>query len=139
MPFIIPLIMAVATAAEVGLGIHSAVAGGGGGGATPTPTTPTTPPPNVGAQKTALLQQAPTLQSNLGGSVSPEYYLKMMEILSGQAGQPGIGQAGQNALQTLFGGGGQPSTGTSLTAGGVTTAGAGTPGLVPSSSSLIGG
>src|SRR5713226_8760621 len=74
------------------------------------PSTPSGPPaptgPSQDALKTALLGQAPTVQAQTGGGLSPEARLRMMEILAGLSGQPGVGQAGQSILNVIAGSGG---------------------------------
>ncbi len=71
------------------------------GTSTPTPTTNTTTP----AQVSSIAGQFPSLQQNLGGSVSPDYYVQMLKLLSGQANQPGANNAALEALNQLQPGG----------------------------------
>lgn len=103
---------------------------GGGGGSAPKPATPTPKEQQVSAlktrqtQETALSSQLPGLQAATGGSLSPETLLRLAEVLSGQAGTPGIGASLQDLLMKMTqqnsvtagsgGGGGGSSSGLTL-------------------------
>ena len=59
----------------------------------------------IGTDKNLITQQLPTIQSQVGGSVSPEYFLQMAKQFSGAQGQPGAGTAAQDAISQFFGAG----------------------------------
>lgn len=118
--------------------IASKVSGGGGA---PAPTTAAPTPAQATAtadatkknQETSLSNQFPNIQAATGGSLSPDAWIKLAEVLSGQAGAPGIGGSSQDLLMKIFGKGGSavnvgtptsPSTsGTGLTPAGSTFGG----------------
>jgi hypothetical protein len=82
------------------------------------------------AEKAAIGQQLPTLQSQVGGSVSPEYYQQIAQLLSGTANQPGSGASANTAVGSFFGNSGTnggPSAGlttsTGTNSGGLTSGG----------------
>jgi hypothetical protein len=109
-----------------------------------TPKTPTPTPQQVqadalktrGTQEAALSQQLPGIQDRTGGTLSPEAWLQMAEILSGQAGQSGVGGANQDLLQKLLGKGSSTTSGYNVTAGNATNPSTGGPGLTPAGSSF---
>lgn len=79
-----------------------------------TPKVPGIPKPTaqqVGVNRAEIGQQLPTLQSQVGGSVSPEYFRQIATQLSGAQNQPGSGTAAQEAISQFFGGGGGPGAG----------------------------
>lgn len=73
-------------------------------------------------QLAALSQQTPNIQAATGGSLSPDAWAQLAAILSGQAGNPGIGSSQQDLVQKLL---------TGSTGGGTVTAGNNTGGGTP--------
>jgi hypothetical protein len=115
---LLPLIFGGAAAATtIGTSIYNAENQPG----TPKPAVPTQAQTDATAantrntQEAALSQQLPGLQAQTGGSLSPEALLQLSQLLSGQAGTPGIGGSVQDLLQKMSGGG---STTPGLTPGG---------------------
>jgi len=126
MPAAIPIITAIIGAAGVGSSIYSLT----NQPSAPKPTTPTVTPADAtktrSAQEAALSQQFPGIQAATGGSLSPEAWIRLSELLTGKAGEPGIGSAGEDLLQKVF----------NVSAGGGTGGGGtGTSGLTPTGSS----
>lgn len=121
MPQVLALIPIVLGAVGAGTAIHSLVDQPGA------PKAPTPDPAQTAAdaQKTkqnqlaALQQQLPNLQAMTGGSLSPEAWAQMAEVLSGQAGTPGIGSAAQDLVSKYL----NPSQVTSGTSTGLTYGG----------------
>ncbi len=74
-------------------------------------------------QIAALSQETPNIQAATGGSLSPDAWAQLAAILSGQAGNPGIGASQQDLITKLTTGN---SGGGTVTAG--NNAGGGTPG-----------
>lgn len=68
-------------------------------------------------EKAAIGQQFPTLQTQVGGSVSPEYYSQMAQLATGTANSPTGGASAQFDLNQLFGGTGGPSAGLTQSTG----------------------
>ena len=96
----IPIIAAIAAAASAGTGIYELASAPGGAKA---PKAPVGVNPQQSTNiKAAVSQEAPTLQSQLGGSVSPDYYLQLAQVLSGQ-NTPGAGGSAQSVINSLFG------------------------------------
>lgn len=100
-PLIISAIAAGATATEAGLSIHNAIS---------QPGAPKTPNPMAGPNaaqsnqiKASVGSTLPNLQSQLGGSVSPEYYLQISQLLNGLGNQPGASGSAQDALNSFLG------------------------------------
>jgi hypothetical protein len=115
---LLPLIFSGAAAATtIGTSIYSAENQPG----MPKPVVPTQAQTDATAasarktQEAALSQQLPGLQAQTGGSLSPEALLQLSQLLSGQAGTPGIGGSVQDLLSKM-GSGGSSSPG--LTPGG---------------------
>lgn len=84
------------------------------------PTAPTVTPADAlktrTSQEAALSQQFPGIQAATGGSLSPESWIRLAELLTGKAGETGIGSAGEDLLKKTFnvgvgGGGSSGSTG----------------------------
>lgn len=112
---IIPAIGAIAAAASAGTGIYEAVSQPG------MPKAASAVTPTVqNAQKAAISQQLPDLQSALGGTVSPDYYLQMAQLAAGTAGQPGSAASGWGAVQNYFGNNAGLTSATGTTSGGLT-------------------
>lgn len=86
---------------------------------------PTITPAIQDAQRAAVGSQFPTLQSQVGGSVSPEYYAAIAQLAAGTANSPGSSASTQEVVNNFFGGQGGPSTGltqsTGTSGGGLTT------------------
>lgn len=104
MPAAIPIIAAVVGAISAGEGIYSITHQPS---SSPTPSTPAPPSATQIAstrqnQEEAITQQFPQLQAQTGGSLSPNTWVQMAELLSNQANSPGIGAAGQDILMKLF-------------------------------------
>lgn len=118
MPEAIPIIVGIISAAGVGTSIYSLANQPG----TPKPAV-ATPAQNATtaantrtSQESAISQQLPGLQEQVGGSLSPDALLQLAALASGQTGQPGSGGSIQDLLAKFNGGGG--STGSGLTPGG---------------------
>ena len=80
----------------------------------------------IGTEKNLISQQLPTLQSQVGGSVSPEYFMQMARQNAGVAGQPGADTAAQDAISQFFGAGNPGQGAPGMTSGtGLTGRGAG--------------
>ena len=119
------IVSAIATSISVGESLFNQPSA-------PKAATPTPAQTNAAAatqkqnQLTALTQQTPNIQANTGGSLSPEAWAQLADVLSGQAGNTGIGAANTDLVTKLL---------TGNTGGGGVSAGAGsgtTPGT-PSS------
>jgi len=100
-PEIIPIITAIVGAAGVGTSIYSLTNQPGA----PKPPAAATPAQvsadatkNRAAQEASLSNQFPSIQAQTGGSLAPEAWLRLAELLSGKAGEAGIGSAGQDLL-----------------------------------------
>jgi len=134
---LIGIITAVVGAVGAGKSIAGAVEGGGGG--PPKPPTPSPAETAATAEKgkasqIASLQAAfPSIQSLTGGSLSPEAWVRMAELLTGAGGTPGIGAAEGDILKRLSGESnpfpflvqaGNQQTGTTATTSGLTPPGA---------------
>jgi hypothetical protein len=78
---------------------------------------------NRATQEAALSQQLPNLQSQVGGSLSPEALMQLSQLLTGSAGTPGIGASSQDLIQKMTVSAGAPS--------GSNPATPGSPGLTP--------
>jgi len=134
MPEAIPLIAEIvgifAGATSIGTGIYGALNKPG----TPTPAGPDPKALADTANKTRTTQEAslsqafPGIQAATGGSLSPEAWIELSKLISGKAGEPGIGASGQDLLQKLLGGG---SGSTVSVGGGSTGGGTGSAGLTP--------
>jgi len=100
---IIGLIGALASGVGVGTSLYSAANQPGA----PKPVTPSPAQVTADATKTrtaqeaSLSQQFPGIQAATGGSLAPEAWVRLAELISGQAGTPGIGSAGQDLLSKL--------------------------------------
>lgn len=93
-----------------------------------TPKPPGVPQPTqqqVNTNRNLVSQQLPTLQSQVGGSVSPEYFKQMAIQLSGVQNQPGAGTGAQEAVSQFFGGGGGAGAGAPGITGGAGLTGRG--------------
>lgn len=128
MPAAIPIIAAIISAAGVGTSIYSLTNQPGA----PKPAAPTVPTSEEAnktkqSQMASLSQQFPGIQAATGGSLSPEAWIRLSELLAGKAGEPGIGAAGDDLLNLLKGGGGS----TVSVGGGGTSGSTGSPGLTP--------
>lgn len=131
MPEIAGLVLTLISAG-VGAGttIYGATQGGGGA---PKPAAPTVPTPEEAnktkqGQMASLSQQFPGIQAATGGSLSPEAWIRLSELLAGKAGESGIGAAGDDLLKLLKGGSG----GSTVSVGGGGTSGStGSSGLTP--------
>jgi hypothetical protein len=122
---IIGLIGALAGATSVGKSIYDSTNAPG----TPKPVVPT-PAQNATTatntrktQEAALSSEFPSLQAQTGGSLSPEAWLQLSQLLSGQAETPGIGGSVEDLLAKLKGGGSTVSAGNANAGGGSSTAG----------------
>lgn len=128
MPAAIPIIAAVIGAAGLGESIYSQVNAPGAPKA-PTPSQASvdaTALTNKKNTQTALSQEFPNIQAQTGGSLSPDAWLRLSELLSGQAGTPGVGTAGQDLIAKLFGSqGGPPEASISAGSGGTNPTGTG--------------
>lgn len=101
LPVIFGAIGASATATEAGLAIHNALTAPGAPPATNPMAGPT--PTQSNQITSAVGNSLPTIQSQLGGSVSPEYYLQIGQLLNGFANQPGASGSAQSALNNFLG------------------------------------
>jgi hypothetical protein len=131
MPEVIPIIAAIIGAAGVGTSIYSLT--NQPSTSPPKPAAPTpaqaldTATKTRATQEAALSQQFPSIQAATGGSLSPEAWLQLSQLLSGQAGAPGIGASVQDLLDKMTKG-----SGSTVTAGNLITSGGSTgPGLTP--------
>lgn len=117
MPEAIPIIVGIISAAGVGTSIYSlANQPGTPKAATPTPAQQQqTATANRTSQESAISQQLPGLQAQVGGSLSPDALLQLAQLASGQSGQPGVGASVQDLLSKMAGG---STTGSGLTPGG---------------------
>ena len=109
MPVALPIIGAIAAAAGAGTSIYEAV------NQPSAPKAPTGPQPLNPSQqnnvRAAVATAAPDIQSQLGGSVSPDYYLQNSQLISGTGNAPGSGGIAQSVINQLFGqNGGTSST-----------------------------
>jgi hypothetical protein len=131
LPLILQIVGIGAGATSIGTSLYSAMN-------QPGEAKPTVPPgPSAeDANKTkqgqiaALSQQFPGIQAATGGSLSPEAWIRMAELLSSKAGTPGIGAAEQDILKLLSDGGSNVSVGGGSGSGTST----GTAGLTPGGS-----
>jgi hypothetical protein len=106
MPEAIPIILGVIGAAGLGESIYSMTNQPGTPKATPpTPAQAASTAGQTQNQQVAALQsQFPNIQAATGGSLSPDSWAQMSELLSGQANSPGIGGSVQALLEQFFGG-----------------------------------
>lgn len=129
----IPIITAIIGAAGVGTSIYSLT----NKPSAPKPATPTPAQTTATAadtqktQEAALSQEFPNIQAATGGSLSPDAWIKLAEMLSGQAGAPGIGGSSQDLLMKIFGKGGS-----AVNVGTPTSGSAAGPGLTPAGSTF---
>lgn len=105
MPFLIPFIPLIAAGAGLAASIIPVVAGRGGGGTSATSTAPATDPTAQIAQDqrnrvASIAQRLPDLQSQLGGSVSPDF---LMAMASTSSGNPGDRTDAEIAMQDWLG------------------------------------
>jgi len=116
MPAALPAIAAIVSIVGTGTGLGLELANQPGG----PPKTTTTPQPLTPTQqsgiKGAVANAVPDIQTQLGGSVSPDYYLQNSELLSGVGNAPGVSGTVQSVINQAFGGGGTPSA-TGITTG----------------------
>jgi len=139
MPQAIPLIAEIIAGVAGATTIGTTIYGLENQPSVPKPVTPTPAQTAATAAKTqqtqeaALQQQFPGIQAATGGSLSPEAWIRLSELLSSQAGDPGIGSAAQDLLKKIFGssGGGNFSVVSGVGTGG----GTGSSGLTPAGSS----
>lgn len=136
---LIGIITAVVGAVGAGTSIAKAVEGGPSTPKPPTPSpaeTAATAEKNKANQVAALQSAFPNIQSLTGGSLSPEAWLRMAELLTGAGGTPGIGAAEGDILKRLSGEENPfpflVQAGNAPTAGAGTTSGLTPPGGIPS-------
>jgi hypothetical protein len=118
MPEVIPALIAFITANAPAIGAISGLAGAATAGVglgenlankPGTPAVPTAAPAvtDANAQQTAMNQRAlvgqqlPTLEQQTGGSLSPDTLIQLAQLISGQAGTPGISGATQPLLNQI--------------------------------------
>ena len=106
------IIGAATTATTTGLGLANQP-----GAPKPTPLQSTAPTSVTQADKQLVSQQLPTLQSQLGGDVSPNYFSQLSQQNAGILGQQGAGGGAQQAIAQFFGGGGGGNQSPGLTGG----------------------
>ena len=127
MPEAIPIIIGIIGAAGVGTSIYSQVNQPSAPKATAPTVTPAEALKKKQGQIASLEGQFPEIQAATGGSLSPDAWIHLAELLSNQAGTPGIGAAEQDILKLLKGGSkisvGTGGGGTSGTSSGLTTGG----------------
>lgn len=113
---LVPAITAIGTAASAAEGLYGIIRQSEGTGGTlqsgPQPATSTA----QDAQKAAIINQAPNIQSQLGGSVSPDYYANQAAT---DTGNPGNADIAKQVLQQFLGLGGTPSNQGTTPAGSV--------------------
>jgi hypothetical protein len=106
MPFTLAIAAAIASLAATGAGVGMELSGVGQP-STPKASTPTLAQTATAANQTkenqlaSLSQQTPNIQAATGGSLSPEAWAQMAEILSGQGGSTGISAATQDLMQKI--------------------------------------
>lgn len=121
-PAIVGLVAAIASLAGTGIGLGETLANQPG-----SPKPPSLADTTASADKTkqsqiaALSQETPNIQAATGGSLSPDAWAQLAAILSGQAGNPGIGASQQDLVTKLLSG----------NSGGTVTAGNNAPGATP--------
>jgi hypothetical protein len=103
-PLIAEILMGTSAAVSIGTSLYSLTNQPGA----PKPATPAAPSPADAlktrqTQETALASQFPNIQAQTGGSLSPDAWMRLAELLSGQAGAPGIGASSQDLLSKLTG------------------------------------
>jgi hypothetical protein len=123
MPEFLAVIPLLVGAAGVGTSVYSATQGGGGAKPTATPApTPAEALKTKQNQEASLSSAFPGIQAATGGSLSPEAWIRLSELLSGKAGEAGIGAAEQDLIKKFSVGVGGGGTGGS-TGGGLTPTG----------------
>lgn len=116
---IIPIISLIIGAAGVGTSIYEGVNKPGA----PKPAAPNPAQVTADANKTkqnqeaALSQQFPGIQAATGGSLSPEAWIRLSELLTGKAGEAGIDSSAQDLLKKFSVGAGSGGSGGSVGAG----------------------
>lgn len=126
---VLPIIASIASIAGTGVGLGLELSNQP---SSPKPVTPTAAQTADTANQTkqnqlaSLSQQTPNIQAATGGSLSPDAWAQLSDILSGQAGSPGIGAANTDLITKLLSGN---TGGSGVSAG--SGAGSGTPGSSP--------
>jgi hypothetical protein len=115
---LIPLIAGITGIAGTGIGLGETLANKPG---TPSPVTPSPAATDASAnqaamnQKALIGQQLPGLQEQTGGSLSPDTLIQLAQLVSGQAGTPGISGINADLIKQLSGGGSTVSAGSTTT------------------------
>jgi hypothetical protein len=110
MPEIIPLIIPILTGAAAATGIGTSIYSLTNQPGAPKPATPNPAQTAADAAKTkqnqeaALSQEFPGIQAATGGSLSPEAWARLAELISGRAGEPGIGSSAEDLIKRMFSG-----------------------------------
>lgn len=120
----IATVAAIASLAGTGISVGETLANQPGS-STPKPPTQAQNDTSAAAtrksQEASLSSQFPNLQAQVGGALSPDAYVQLAQILSGQAGQPGIGASSSDLITKLAGN----NSNTSISAGSGGTGGGG--------------
>ena len=114
---LIPLIAGITGIAGTGIGLGETLANKPG---TPSPVpSPAVTDANAAQtamnQKALIGQQLPGLQEQTGGSLSPDTLVQLAQLISGQAGTPGISGINADLIKQLSGGGSTVSAGSTTT------------------------
>lgn len=109
MAWFIPLITAAAAATSIGGTIYQVAKGSGGGQQAPTApgASAASSATDTTQEKAQIARQAPNIQSQLGGAVSPDYYA---EEAAREAGFPGDSNVARTALSQFLGLGSVPDS-----------------------------
>lgn len=106
MPEILPVIAAIVGIAGTGVSLGESLANQPGTPKPPAaPTVAQTTPEataTADAQKAAIAQQFPNIQAQTGGTLSPDAFLQLAQLSSGQAGQPGVSGTNVDLIQKLL-------------------------------------
>jgi hypothetical protein len=137
MPFIIPLLPIIAAIGSlagtgVGLGLELSNQPGTPKAAAPPTVAQTTPGADATktAQEASIAEQFPNLQASTGGSLSPDAWIQLSQMISGTAGTPGVSGTNTDLIQKILTG--QNNATVTAGSGGTTPQGAGASGLTNS-------
>lgn len=114
MPALVPILVGIAAAGSIGSTVYGLTKGGGGGGQQPQPDPNAalnqqaqTNAANQASERAQIARQVPSIQSQLGGSVSPDYYAAEA---AQEAGFPGDQNVARTALANFLGLGSTPES-----------------------------
>jgi hypothetical protein len=108
------IISLIIGAVGTGSGIYGLATRPGVPKATPPIVTPEDAMKTSKNQQASLANQFPSIQAATGGALSPEAWIQLSQLLTGKAGDPSFGAAGQDLLQKISSGSGLTPTGSTF-------------------------